>query len=143
MNIDTFKGLLATQTTPRGFAWSEEQTDDKSIAVLSCNIGFPYYDDDCVIRVVVSQKTLEVVFLLDAIVPTFDNLKLVNDFNAQVSYLKAHIHKTQKSYLLFISSGIINVDNEQTAVNNVVSLVDYVASQDVAIYLRPLTVITQ
>ena len=141
MNVDTFKGLLASQTTQKGFSWQEENSD--GACVLSCNIGFPYYDDDCVVRIMVSEDEMEVLFILDAIVPTFDNLKLINDFNDRVNCLKARIHKTQRSYLLIISGGLIKTSTEQHAVDTFMSMVNYVASQDVAIYLRPLTVITQ
>ena len=141
MNVDTFKGLLASQTTQKGFNWQEEESQGAS--VISCRGGFPYYDDDCLIRISVNENTMEVLFILDAIVPTYDNLKLVNDFNDQVQFLKAHIHKTQRSYLLIISSGLIVNSTEQHAVDTFVELFKYVASQDVAIFLRPLTVITQ
>ena len=141
MNVDTFKGLLASQTTQKGFSWQEENAE--GACILSCRIGFPYYDDDCVVRIMVSEDEMEVLFILDAIVPTFDNLKLINDFNDRVSHLKARIHKTQRSYLLIISGGLIKTSDEQNAVDAFMATVNHVASQDVAIYLRPLTVITQ
>ena len=141
MNVDTFKGLLASQTTQKGFSWQEENSEGSCI--LSCRIGFPYYDDDCVVQIMVSEGEMQVAFILDAIVPTFDNLKLVNDFNDRVNFLKAHIHKSQRSYLLVISGGLITNSTEQHAVDAFMAMVNYVASQDVAIFLRPLTVITQ
>ena len=142
MNVDTFKSLLATQTTPKGFSWSEDASDGK-VSRIACRWGFPYYDDDVVIQIELTERTMNVSFILDAIAPTYDNLKLVNDFNDQVSFLKAHIRRTQRSFLLYISSGLIRVNDEQTAVSTFLDLVGYTASQEVAIFLRPLTVITQ
>ena len=143
MNVDTFKGLLVSKTTSAGFSWSENDQYKGEGCLLSCRAGFPYYDDDCVSNLFVSENNMQIVFILDSIVPTYDNLKLVNDFNNQVPFLKAAINKSRDNYFLMISSNSITLESEEGAVDKFIESFKYVSSQEVAMFLRPLTVITQ
>ena len=143
MNVDTFKGLLASQTTPNGFAWSENDKFEGEGCLLACKGGFPYYDDDCLIQLHATENVVEIEFVLDCINPTYDNLKLVNDFNDNVSFLKASIRRQRQGFFLVVAANLLVVENEQQAVNFFMQAFKYVASQEVSIFLRPLTVITQ
>ena len=142
MNVDSFKNLLVSETTKLGFAWSEGEENNGTF-FLGCKFQFPYYDDDCQINLLFDADSVRICFYLDAIIPSYDNLKLINDFNENVPFLKAHIARTKNGYFLFITHDIINPESEEVAVKNFVEICKYVNSQNVSIFLRPLTVITQ
>lgn len=144
MNLDLFKQLLVAATAQSGLQWEEDEKFNGNGCCLLTNFTLPRYYDDCSVQLFAHEDCILMVFTLDRIVPSYDNLKLINDFNTNVSYLSAAIElKGRGEYFLTLKAPDLNVTDENDGVSWVGAVLNYILSDAVAPFLRPLTVITQ
>lgn len=145
MNIDEFKSQFIAAMAQSGLQWVEEEGYEGPGSMLTTEFVMPRYHDGCSLRMVASEDMVTLTFILDRIVPSFDNLKLMNDFNANVDCLNASIIRMGREGqpFLVLKANLFNVESEAGAIAFVGKVLNYVLSDAVAPYLRPLTIITE
>ena len=145
MNIDQFKSMLISSFAKQGLQWQEVDGYEGDGCLLMTGFQMPRYEDECRIRLIATEEYVLLNFVLERIVPSYDNLKLLNDFNSHVSLMNASIVRVgeERIPVLYLQSNLTIVESEQGAVAFVAKMLSYIFSDEVAQYLRPLTIITE
>ena len=141
MNVDSFKQYFVMSTQQKGFFWIELGADENR-SVLKSVVGLPNFPE-CFITVEITGNSILANFYLNQAVYSTDTLRLINDFNEHVTFLKAFVAPDEDdvNYLL-VSAGDFFVSSEEDGVNAFLKLFSYIQSEGVATFLRPLTIIS-
>jgi len=141
MNIDSFKQSFIMATHQQGFNWAERPFNGNGCRLLSV-VSLPNFPQ-CFITVDLQGESIQVCFYLNQAVYSTDTLKLVNDFNENVPYLKAFVAPYEDKTYLNITGGDFYITSEEDGINAFLKLFSLVQSDGVAIFLRPLTIISR
>ena len=143
MNVNKFKKLLVMNTT-RYFSWSDDSQGNNQVARLTTGIGVKNLDDDVSLTLTyIENGVLIITFTFDSLEPTADNLLLVNNFNANVTGMKASIEQRGRKQYLIINVECINPLDEEGALNFFIMNMNKINDESTLRYLEPLTVITK
>ncbi len=142
MNVDNFKQQLISQTGRKGFAWREYEDYKGEGSNIYTFISLPNFPR-CMLDVYIGKDTLEIIVQLDAVSNSADTLKLMNDFNAHCNFLKAYTAEVKEKTVLFVSSSVIKVGDEDNGVASFFAIMDNLFSDAVQTFLRPLTILAK
>lgn len=141
MNIDSFKQSFIMATAQRGLDWSEIDYQGNGCRLMSV-VALPNFPR-CFITVDLEAESILINYYLNQAVYSTDTLKLVNDFNENVNYLKAYVAPYDDATYLMVSAGDFFISSEEDGINAFMKLFSYIQSQEVAMFLRPLTIISR
>lgn len=128
-----------------GLQWSEDEQYQGEGSLLTTAFTLPRYRDDCTVQLVVTENYITLTFILDRIVPSFDNLKLLNDFNANIDFLNASIIRMGREAqpFLVLKGSLFVLEGPESGIQFVGKVLNYILSDAVSPFLRPLTIITE
>ena len=142
MNIDTFKQYFIMNTQKYSFGWSELDYQGEGCRLLAPVYGLPNYPY-CFVTVDLEKESISINFHLNEAAYSPDTLKLVNDFNEHVPFVKAFITQYNDKNYLAISAGDFFITSEEDGTHTFLKFFNYIQSKEVESFLRPLTVITR
>ena len=137
MNLSTIKEQLLKMGQKIGLQIHEETKDSLSLhSELSAK---DYFTNSIYFRIVTfTSGTLHVFFTFDEIEKTYDNLFLINAFNAENAWFKAYITNiNDKEYLELHYSGVA-LKEEQEVVDTVGFLLNELLNDNTLRYLNPI-----
>ena len=140
MNVNLFKEQLISDTGAN-FAWIEEEQDNPNITDLSTDLYCREYRNQISINVVAfNNGTLFVNFIFGGINFNEDTLRLANNFNSKVQFLKAVVVPARRGHLLVVQKET-NTESVDSAVKEVKDTIESLMSDDVVKHLQPLDII--
>ena len=142
MNIESFKHNFILITQQYGLSWAEEGTNESGALLRSVVYGFADYPA-CFVTVQLGAESIQINFHLNEANYTVDTLKLLNDFNDNIPFVKAFITDYRDKKYLCVSAGDFFVTSEEDGAHTFLKFLSYIKSEGVEAYLRPLTIITK
>lgn len=137
MNFDKVIKLIKKYYNNITFTIKSQEKDNFE---LTANIASKKYDDGIYIEITVFDSgTIFVDFVFDKLDPTFENLKLCNDFNENLSFLWAAVAEINGNNYLRIRGTICNNEKKEAKIaEDICFLMDYCTGDTVEKYLKPL-----
>ena len=138
VNLSRLLGLVQSQYNGITFE-QKELTADK--AVITANIvAEKYFDDGIFVRIVAYKSgTCHVFLVFDELDPTFENLKLINEYNDHSSFLSAYISQKDGGKFLELHGSSMDAPDEKVLSETIAYFINEALNEKLLKYLQPLT----
>lgn len=137
MNLTRIKEQLLADGEKIGLQVQEE-TKDK-LTLHASVAATAYFKASVYMNVVIYEAgTMHVFFTFNEIERTYDNLYLINAFNAENPWFRAYIANINDKDYLELHYVAIALDNEERIIDTVAYLLRDLLKDDVLNYLKPI-----
>ena len=137
MNLLTLKEKLLDLGKKIGLQVQEETKDN--ITLHSQITAKAYFENSIYFRMVVySSGTLHIFLTFDEIERTYDNLYLINAFNAESPWLKAYIVNISKKDFLELHYSVMALENEEQVINTFGYILNNLIDEETLKYLKQI-----
>ena len=116
------------------------QEEDKNSVTLHSQItAKDYFDNSIYCKLVVfSSGTLHIFLTFDEIERTYDNLYLINAFNAESPWFKAYIANINNKDFLELHYSVMSLENEDQVINTFGYMLNSLLEEETLKYLKPI-----
>ena len=137
MNLNTLKEQLLKIGERIGLQVHEENAN--SLTLHAQLTAKDYFDNTVYLRLVVfNSGTLHMFLTFDEIERTYDNLYLINAFNAENPWFRAYITNINDKDYLELHYAAIALEKEEQVVNSIGFLLNELLSENTLKYLKPI-----
>lgn len=137
MNLNSLKESLLEMGKSIGLQVQEE--DAQSITLHSQITAKQYFDNSVYFRLVVfSSGTLHLFLTFDEIERSYDNLYLINNFNAENPWFRAYITNINDKDFLELHYTSISLSGEKEVLDTVGYLLNELLKENTLQYLKPI-----
>ena len=137
MNLLLLKDKLLELGKSIGLRVDEETKD--SLSLHSEITAENYFNNSIYFRVVIfTSGTLHIFFTFDEMEKTYDNLFLINNFNAESPWFKAYIANINDKDFLELHYVAINLVNENEVAESIEFMLNSLISEETLNLLNPI-----
>ena len=137
MNLTSLKEKLLEMGKKIGLQVFEENA--QSITLHSQITAKDYFDNSIYCRIVVfNSGTMHVFLTFDEIERTYDNLYLINNFNAESPWFKAYIANINDKDFLELHYAAVALENENEVIDSFGFLLNDLLNENNLKYLTPI-----
>ena len=116
----------------------EEETAD-SLSMHSQIVAKDYFKNSIYFKLVVyTSGTLHLFLTFDEIEKTYDNLFLINKFNAETPWFKAYIANINDKDYLELHYALVGLTYEEEVINNFTFILNCLLEEETLKYLQPI-----
>ena len=137
MNLTSLKEQLLEMGKKIGLQVQEENA--QSLTLHSQIMAKDYFDNSIYCRITIySSGTLHMFLTFDEIERTYDNLYLINNFNAEHPWFKAYISNINDKDFLELHYSSLALKDEPEVINTFGFLLSNLLSEDTLKILKPI-----
>ena len=137
MNLMSLKEKLLNLGKSIGLQVQEETKE--SVTLHSQITAKDYFDNSIYFRIVVfNSGTLHIFLTFDEIERTYDNLYLINAFNAESPWFKAYITNINDKDFLELHYSVMGLQDDEEVINSFGYLLNSLLTEDTLKYLKPI-----
>ena len=137
MNLMSLKEKLLNLGKSIGLQVQEETKE--SMTLHSQITAKDYFENSIYFRMVVfNSGTLHIFLTFDEIERTYDNLYLINAFNAESPWFKAYITNINDKDFLELHYSVMGLQDDDEVINSFGYLLNSLLTEDTLKYLKPI-----
>lgn len=137
MNLISLKEKLLNLGKSIGLQVQEETKE--SMTLHSQITAKDYFENSIYFRMVVfNSGTLHIFLTFDEIERTYDNLYLINAFNAESPWFKAYITNINDKDFLELHYSVMGLQDDEEVINSFGYLLNSLLTEDTLKYLKPI-----
>ena len=137
MNLMSLKEKLLNLGKSIGLQVQEETKE--SMTLHSQITAKDYFENSIYFRMVVfNSGTLHIFLTFDEIERTYDNLYLINAFNAESPWFKAYITNINDKDFLELHYSVMGLQDDEEVINSFGYLLNSLLTEDTLKYLKPI-----
>ena len=137
MNLNKLKEQLLEMGKKIGLQVQEE--DAQSLTVHTELVAKDYFDNSIYLRATIyASGTFHLFLTFNEIERTYDNLYLINNFNAEHPWFKAYIANINDKDYLELHYAVLALKDEDEAINTFGFLLNNLLSEDTLKILNPI-----
>ena len=137
MNLLSLKEKLLN--AGKSIALQVDEETQNSISLHSQIVAKDYFDDSIYLRIVIfSSGTLHMFFTFNEIERTYDNLYLINNFNAESPWFKAYIANINDKDYLELHYVALAIKDEEGVVDTIGFLMNELLNEETTVLLRQI-----
>lgn len=123
----------------KSIALQVDEETQNSISLHSQIVAKDYFDDSIYLRIVIfSSGTLHMFFTFNEIERTYDNLYLINNFNAESPWFKAYIANINDKDFLELHYSAMGLKDEDEVLNSFGFMLNSLIDEENLKYLNPI-----
>ncbi len=137
-NLAKLKGLI--QSEYNGITFTEKSRTEDKVEITADIVAKKYFDDGITVRIVAYKSgTCHVFLVFDELDPTFENLKLINEYNDHSSFLSAYISQKDGGQYLELHGSSMDAPDEKVLSETIAYFINEALNEKLLKYLQPLT----
>ena len=137
MNLLNLKEQMLEMGNKIGLQVQEETKD--SLTLHTQIVAKDYFENSIYFRMVVfNSGTLHIFLTFDEIERTYDNLYLINAFNAESPWFKAYITNINDKDFLELHYSVMGLQDDDEVINSFGYLLNSLLTEDTLKYLKPI-----
>lgn len=137
MNLTSLKERLLD--LGKKIALQVQEETKESITLHSQITAKDYFENSIYFRLVVfSSGTLHIFLTFDEIERTYDNLYLINAFNAESPWFKAYIVNINDKDFLELHYSVMGLESEEQVINTFGYMLNSLLDEETLKYLKPI-----